>query len=224
MKTGGFGPHPHYKDRTMTLTGRPATFAFILITGIASACLNCFGAFSLFNGVAAWIFLAAIFGMEGLALLALKHIVQDWQNHHRIKAALATLIFIPLVIGCAASGKRAFDMLAIDLRETNKIEMAKAERIQARADEHFAAAAKATERSTQLQEISRGELEQAKADAIRLQVEKKAAPPAWLVICLLCLFELVKTGGRYAIATETAKTWSPARRRAANVTNLRAAA
>ena len=198
----------------MTITGRPATFGAIIVTGTASAALNCFGAFSLFNGVAAWIFLAAVFGMQLLALLCLRHIVQDWQNNHRLKAALAMLIFIPLVIGCAASGKRAFDMLAIDLRETNKIEMAKADRIQERADAHFMAAQATTERSIQTQEIARGEKEQAAADALRLKVEKKQPPPAWLVICLLFLFELVKTGGRFAIATETQKTWSPARRKA----------
>ena len=198
----------------MTITGRPATFGAIVVTGTASAALNCYGAFSLFNGLAAWIFLAAVFGMELLALLCLRHIVQDWQNNHRLKAALAMLIFIPLVIGCAASGKRAFDMLEIDLRERNKIEMAKADRIQERADAHFMAAQAATERSIQTQEIARGEKEQAAADALRLKVEKKQPPPAWLVICLLFLFELVKTGGRFAIATETQKTWSPARRKA----------
>lgn len=114
----------------MTITGRPATFGAIIVTGTASAALNCYGAFSLFNGLAAWIFLAAVFGMELLALLCLRHIVQDWQNHHRLKAALAMVIFVPLVI------------------------------------------------------------------------------------CLLFLFELVKTGGRFAIATETQKTWSAARRKA----------
>jgi hypothetical protein len=197
----------------MTITGRPITFTAILIAGAASSALNCYGAFSLFNGIAAGIFLAAVLGMELLALLCLRHIVQDWQNHHRMKAGLATLIFIPLVICCAASGKRAFDMLEIDLRETNKIETARADRIQARADAHFAASLAATERSVQTQETSRGEKEQASADAIRLQVEKKAPPPVWLVIALLFVMEMVKTGGRFAFATETQKTWSPARRK-----------
>ena len=206
----------------MTLTGRPVTFAAILIAGTASAALNCYGAFSLFNGIAAFIFLAAVFGMELLALLCLRHIVQDWQNHHRMKAGLAMLIFIPLVICCAAAGKRAFDMLEIDLRETNKIETARAERIQERADAHFAAALVATERSVQTQETARGETEQAKADAIRLQIEKKAPPPVWFVLFILFVLEMVKTGGRFAFATETQKTWSPARRKAANnVVNMR---
>lgn len=182
--------------------GRPATFFFVVGAGVASAIFNVWGAYTLYIGVAGFLFAAGIFFCEGVALLSLKSIVEDWDKGQKIKAGVAALIFVVAVAGCAISGKRTFDNLAVDMRTTKTQELARADRIQSVADEHFSNAAKTNNYSIQRQELARAEKEQARADAIRKTQEKAKPPAEWVTWLLLALFEAVKAFGRWALATK----------------------
>ena len=206
-----------FKNPFDRFEGRPLTATAVAISAVAGACFNLWGAFQIFSGVSAYIFLVAMMGVELFALLSLTHIITDRNNNHHLKANIASVMFFLAVLGCATSGHRAFSTLAIDIEQTNISDLARADREEARAAEFFTASKTlaGTARDTQ---IYYGEKKLAEAAAIKLQVAKKTPPPEWLVWCLLALFETIKCGGRWAVATTTSKTWSKAQRKAHETT------
>lgn len=194
--------------------GRPLTFSAVLLAGTCSAAFNIWGAFNIWpEGPSRWVFAGAVTGMEIIAISSLRHIVTDWTNNHRFKPTVAAILFSLAVVGCALSGHKAFHALRIEAAEAQKVQLAQAGRIQAVADDYFAQAAVETDDENARRLRRFGETEQRKADAINIEVKKRPVPGVWFTTLLLILFEGVKMAGRFAIATPSALTWSPKRRR-----------
>lgn len=196
--------------------GRPVTFAVILVGAVMSAAMNLYGAWHLFPGLlASVICLGAIAACEGTAILTLRHIVRDFSNNHEFKALFGTVIFAFCIYGCVNAGHRAIDVQMIELRETNAFKSEQAQRHKDRADAHLAAASLAVlegDRTTESQEEARARLELDKALALGIEVEKSqplSAAGIWMWIILL---ELLKTGGRWALATPSRPQWDRKRR------------
>lgn len=194
------------------IEGRPLTAALVIGAGAASAAFNVWGAFQIYSGHPAWIFAFCIMCMEGIAIVALTHIITDWDNNNYFKAGVGSVLFAGIVLACAMSGKEAFNNLNIDVRETNASELARAARLQVIADEHFAAV-KVLQGDAKARESGYGERLQTKVDKIKRDVEKKRPPAAWVVFLFLAIFELVKSAGRFALAVESKQKWNWRQRR-----------
>ena len=208
--------------------GRPLTSAAVITGGFASGAFNVWGAFHLYSGFAAWIFTLAILAFEVFAVLALRHIIEDWNNHHHLKAIIGGLVFALAITGCFTAGKHAFHLTSLEVREANKARMVKAEREKARAERLYTEAkpfeAAATDSAHPDYQkyhalVNGAERAEDRFYNLSLEIEKNRLPPNWLIVLLLVLFEANKALGRWSVATPTTKTWSRAQRRAHKAKN-----
>lgn len=192
-------------------SGRRTVAAAIFIAIAGSACLNVYGAAMIFPSlITASIFAVVIGANEVIAALTLRHIVTDTENNRTGKAALASLMLALAITGCVISGHKAFSTLFLEADAKHEALSIRADAAQKEADKYqeiFLADDTDTNRA-------RWERRQEAADAAKLE-EMKAKPPAEAVIyVLLALFELVKIGGLYAIATPSTKGLTARQRKA----------
>lgn len=191
----------HSKHSTTLLqdfSGRRMTAAAIIVAIVGSASLNIYGAAMIFPSlITAAIFAVVIGANEVIAALSLRHIVTDLENRRTGKAALASIMLALAITGCVISGHKAFSTLFLEADAKHEALSIRAEAAQKEADKYQAIfLADDTDMNR-----SRWERRQEAADAAKLE-EMKAKPPSEAVIyVLLALFELVKIGGLYAIAT-----------------------
>jgi hypothetical protein len=197
--------------------GREGTFALVLVIGVASSSQNVYGAAHLFSGLIPTIIACvAIAGAEGVAIASLRHIVTDWQNYHRVKAIGGAIALTLCVCGCVISGHKAFATLSITAHHEYKNLQADAERLKAEADKYTAAALATTVETEADMYRARAQRWQTQAQNKQLEVLKAKPLPQELYYVLLALFEFLKIGGAYLLATPTTKAWSPAQRKAHN--------
>lgn len=200
-------PHAFLKD----FTGRRVVALAIIVAIIGSAALNIYGAAMIFPSLITAVIFATVIGAnEVIAALTLRHIVADRENNRPAKAALASLMLALAISGCVLSGHKAFSTLFLEADAKHKSLSIRAEAAQKEADKYLAAHIdQETDRSR-----AQWEQRQAWADEARL-AEMKSKPPAKAIIyVLLTLFELVKIGGLYAIATPSTKGLTEAQRKA----------
>jgi hypothetical protein len=179
-------------------SGRRVTATAIIVAILGSACLNIYGATMIFP---AWqtaaIFAIVIGANEVIAALTLRHIIRDIENRRPGKAALAGIMLALAITGCVISGHKAFSTLFLEADAKHVALSIRADAAQKEADKYqviFLADDTDMNRS-------RWNTRQESADAARL-LEMKSKPPSEVIIyVLLALFELVKIGGLYAIAT-----------------------
>jgi hypothetical protein len=178
--------------------GRRVTAAAIIVAILGSACLNIYGAAMIFP---AWqtaaIFAIVIGANEVIAALTLRHIIRDIENRRPGKAALASLMLALAITGCIISGHKAFSTLFLEADAKHTALSIRADAAQKEADKYqviFLADDTDMNRS-------RWNSRQEQADESRLQEMKSKPPSEAIIYVLLALFELVKIGGLYAIAT-----------------------
>jgi len=218
----------HSTSQIPAFAGRQVTAGAIAVAAFGSASLNVYGAFHIFpNPVTGAIFGVVIAACEVIACLSLRHIMADWQNNRYWKASAAGLIFALAIAGCVISGKQAFHVLFLEADANHRALAVEADRLQQRADAYHAQMLAGV--LTDIPETTataRWESKQASANSARL-AEMKAKPPHFaIVFVLLALFEAVKIGGLWSIATPTEKgeTWNQrkARKRAEQLARARA--
>lgn len=196
--------------------GRPVTAAVVTVAFAASAAWNLFGAAFMFYGLFATVlFMVMVGAAEALAGLTLRHIVEDWTNNNEIKALLGAVIYGFCIFGCVTAGHRAFEVQAIQQAETNAFKEQKAARHEAQAKIHFAkadAASRADDRDKEVAETRLANTELQNAHEIRLEVKQRQPMKPWTMWSIIILFELVKTGGRWAMATASKPRWNWKRR------------
>jgi hypothetical protein len=188
---------------------RGGTNFFLFGAGLASIAFNVWAAFNIYSGISAVVFAAGIFCIEIVAFLCLRHILRDLDNGHRVKPAFGFVLFGLMAVVCLFMGWRAFETKNIEIAELNKTRERDAVAFEARATIHAAAvvvAIQTGERSTETTEEARRKTEQAKADALRLEVKKNPEVPPFLAVVILIVLEGLKMFGRWAIATPTRKT------------------
>ena len=193
--------------------GRRVTASAIIVAAFGSACLNVWGAYQIFpNPVVGFIIAAAMCASEAIAALALRHIVTDFNNHREWKALLGSVIFVIAVAGCVLSGKQAFHVLFLEADANHKALVVRATARQAEADAFHAHMLK----SDQAMTVTRPKWErlQAVSDEANLAVLKAKPPHQAIVFILLALFETVKIGGLFALATPSTKGRTRSQRRA----------
>ena len=108
------------KPAATMIDDRPASNLFLFGGGAASICFNVWAAHSIYDGWAAWILAIGMLCVEVSAWLALKHIVADFQNGHRLKPGVAAFLFGLMVIGCFYMGWRAFELKNIEIAQANE--------------------------------------------------------------------------------------------------------
>lgn len=195
---------------------RPVSAIAIGIAGLGSASLNTWGASQIFPNP----FTAVIFGMviaacEVIAFLTLRHIVADWGNHRYWKAASASIIMLFAVTGCILSGKQAFHVLSLEANANHASLVTRHAARKAEADTyHKQMLAGELDLEPRVAQ-ARWETKQDRADEANIAALKAAPPSEMIVTILLALFEMVKIGGLWAIATATTKGQTIAQRRAA---------
>lgn len=179
-------------------TGRRITAAAIIVAIVGSACLNIYGAAMIFP---AWqtaaIFAIVIGANEVIAALTLRHIVRDLENRRPGKAALASIMLTLAITGCVISGHKAFSTLFLEADAKHASNVIRTDAAQKEADKYLALhLANETDTSRKSWEMRQGW-----ADEAKLVEMKSEPPPKAIIYVLLALFELVKIGGLYAIAT-----------------------
>lgn len=179
-------------------SGRRITAAAIIVAILGSASLNVYGAAMIFPSlITAAIFAIVIGANEVIAALTLRHIVRDLENRRPGKAALAGAMLTLAITGCVISGHKAFSTLFLEADAKHIALSIRADAAQKEADKYqviFLADDTDMNRS-------RWNTRQERADEARL-LEMKSKPPSEVIIyVLLALFEMVKIGGLYAIAT-----------------------
>ena len=191
--------------------GRRVTAAAIFFAAVGSAGLNICGATQIFPSPwTAAAFATVVTAGEVIAFLALRSIMADRDNNHFWKARLGTLILCLAIAGCVISGHRAFHTLSLEATANHGSLTIRAEAAQKEADKYFAVFLD-DDRDVNRAAWSR---RQDLADAARLAVLKAEPISSWLVYVFLALFETVKIGGLWALATPTTKGMSKAQRRA----------
>ena len=211
------------QSHTSTFSGRPITALAIGVAAFGSAALNIWGATHIFPNLFTAVIIGSVVGAcEVIAALSLRHIMPDYSNNHYWKARIASVILVFAIAGCVISGKQAFHVLFLEANHAHTSLEKRADARQEEADVYktrwFAGELDVSD------DIARGrwERQQDTADAAIL-AQKKAKPPhEAIVFVLLALFEMVKIGGLWAIATEPNKagmTW--AQRRRAKITEAK---
>ena len=212
-----FGDSTMSKDTTNSTTflkdfeGRRLTAVAIFFAALGSAGLNIWGATQIFpNPWTAAAFAMVVTSGEVIAFLALRSIMADRANNHFWKSRLAALILCLAVAGCVISGHRAFHTLSLEAEANHGSLVIRAEAAQKEADKYF------TILLLDDEDINRSmwERRQGVADAARLAVKKASPLPAGLVYVFLALFEVVKIGGLWALATPTTMGLTKAQLRA----------
>lgn len=192
--------------------GRRVTAAAIFFAAAGSAALNIWGATQIFPGlVTGAIFAVVVTAGEVIAFLALRSIMADRANHHYWKARLGALILCLAIAGCVISGHRAFHTLSLEASASHGSLVIRADAAQKEADAKLAILL-ADDR-----DLNRSiwEDRQARADQASLAVKKSQPLPTALVYVFLALFEVIKIGGLWALATPTVRGLTKAQRRAA---------
>jgi len=191
--------------------GRQLTAIAIGVAALGSASLNVYGASQIFpNPVTAWIFGIVIAACEVIAALTLRHIMADAANRRYRKAAMASVMLVFAIAGCVISGKQAFHVLFLEANANHGALTIRSDRLQEQADAYHERIL-AGELTDITQDMAKARLErmQAQADEAHLAKLKSKPPHISVVFVLLALFEMVKIGGLWAIATPTTKgqTW-----------------
>ncbi|MEL6258999.1 MAG: hypothetical protein AAFQ67_08085 [Pseudomonadota bacterium] len=160
------------------------------------------------------IFAIVIAAGEVIAALALRHIVADWENRRHAKATLSGVIMALAVTGCVISGHRAFETLFLEAEAKHDALVIRAEAAQTEADAMHLKLLAADDGETKLRARSRWEYRQEQADEAKLAMLKAEPPSALLIYIFLALFETVKIGGLFSLATPTTQGLTLAQRRA----------
>lgn len=192
--------------------GRRLTACAIIVAAFGSASLNVWGAFQIFpNPITGGIFAVVISACEVLAAVSLRHIVTDFANHREWKARLGSLIFAMAVAGCVFSGKQAFHVLFLEANANYSSLEVRSTARQAEADAYHAQMLSGGQALT----VTRPKWErlQAKADEANLAKLKSKPPHQAIVFILLALFETVKIGGLFALATPSTEGRTKAQRK-----------
>lgn len=196
--------------------GRPITAGIVTLAFAASALWNLHGAAYMFYGLVATIlFVVMIAAAEALAGLTLRHIVEDWTNNNEFKAMLGAVIYGFCIFGCVTAGHRAFEVQAIQQVETNAFKEKTAQGHADLAALHESMAAAALRSGDKDKEFSSRRIareERQKAHDIRLEIKQRQPMSDWTMWALIILFELVKTGGRWALAVQSKPRWNWRRR------------
>lgn len=192
-------------------SGRRVTATAIFFAAVGSAGLNIWGATQIFpNPWTATAFATVVTAGEVIAFLALRHIMADRENNHFWKARLGMVILCLAIAGCVISGHRAFHTLSLEASHNYERLVIRANAEQAVAD-RYAAILAADDSDVNR---ARWERRQDIADAAKLNVLKSQPVPKSLVYIFLALFETIKIGGLWALATPTGKGLTKAQRRA----------
>lgn len=211
-------PKSNWFTRLFDAETRPVSMTFVLITGVFSIGINCYGASLVYDEFPARAFFVGIaFGIEGLAITVVNGIIRDFENNNARKAGIAAAQLVVIAIICATFGHNAFARLSVGIEAENDAERARAARIQVIADEYFAeaAAARAAGNDQGFNSANyKAEIEQKKADKIAGEIKQNAPPAEWLIIFILFVAETVKVGGRWTFGTHSKKRWSAAQRAA----------
>jgi len=204
----------HSKHSTTFLNdfaGRRVTATAIFFAAVGSAGLNIWGATQIFPNLwTAAAFATVVTAGEVIAFLALRHIMTDRANNHFWKSRLGALILTLAIAGCVISGHRAFHTLSLEAEANHGSLKIRAEAAQKEADKYLEILL------ADDKDVNRKmwERRQDAADAAKLAVLKAEPLPAGLVYVFLALFEVVKIGGLWALATPTALGLTKAQRRA----------
>lgn len=211
------------KNATTVIDDRAGTNLFLFGAGMMSIAFNVGLAYSIYSGAMGVIFAVGVLCVEIAAWLSFRHIVRDWQNGHRVKPAVASVLFAFMAIMCLFMGWRAFETKNIEIREENAVKTRNADEFKERAEIHFAAAdaamtaaaaatrrgdkaAAEVHRATETTERARGNTERKKADDLYIDVEKRPEVPTFFAAVILIVLEGVKLFGRWSLATPTRKT------------------
>ena len=196
--------------------GRPLTACVVIAAFAASASWNLYGAANMFYGLfATVIFVVMIASAELLAGLVLRHIVEDFNNNNELKGILGSMIFMLCIFGCVTAGHRAFDVQAIQQRETNTFNEAKADRHTAQSVILFAKAKAASatgDRDTEVAQTRLANTELENAHKLKLEIERKKPMSEFTMWSIILLFEMIKLGGRWALAVQSKPRWNWRRR------------
>ena len=195
--------------------GRRVTACAIFVAALGSASLNVWGATQIFpQWQTATIFATVVSAGEAIAFLGLRSIMADHENHRYWKARLGALILILAIVGCVISGHRAFHTLSLEAQAKHDAISVRAERAQEAADAYHASRIAGTLEISDSVANARWETKQAVADRLKVdQLKSKPIAPA-LVYVFLALFEIVKIGGLWALATPSTRGQTRAQRKA----------
>lgn len=186
--------------------GRRVTATAIIVAAFGSASLNVWGAFQIFPSVlTGTIFAIVICACEVIAALSLRHIVTDHENNRFWKARLGALIFIMAVAGCVFSGKQAFHVLFLEADANHRALEIRADARQSEADVYHANMIAGLVDVSPSVAQARWEDKQERADEANLKKLKAQPPHQAIVVLLLALFETVKIGGLFALASPSTK-------------------
>lgn len=195
--------------------GRKMTACAVFFGSAASAGLNIWGATQIFpQPLTAAAFAMVVTAGEIIAFLALRSIIKDHENHRYWKARAGSVIMALAIAGCVISGHRAFHTLSLEAQANYASIAVRATRAQEAADAYHAKRVAGTLDLSDSVAAARWEDKQERAD--RLKVEQLKAKPIWapLVYIFLALFEAVKIGGLWALATPSTRGQTRAQRRA----------
>ena len=195
--------------------GRRLTACAIFVAAFGSACLNVWGATQIFpQWQTATIFAVVVSAGEAIAFLSLRSIMADYENNRYWKARLGALIMVLAIAGCVISGHRAFHTLSLEAQANYKAIEVRATRAQEAADAYHVQ--RTTGQLGLLDSVAEARWETKQERADRLKVDQLKAKPVspMLVYVFLALFEIVKIGGLWALATPSTRGQTVAQRRA----------
>ena len=125
-------------------------------------------------------------------------------------ALLTSIVFGTVIASGVLSGHKAFSTLFLEADANHTALQARADAAQEVADEYKAVFVADDSEIN----LARYESRQKTADQKALEALKSAPPPEGIIYILLALFELVKIGGLYALATPSTKGLTKPQRRA----------
>lgn len=191
--------------------GRRVTATAIFFAAVGSAGLNIWGATQIFpNPWTAAAFATVVTAGEVIAFLALRSIMTDRENNHFWKSRLGMLILALAIAGCVISGHRAFHTLSLEASHNYEALTIRADAAQKEADKYLAIFLEDDRDVNRSAWMRRQDL----ADEAKLAVLKSEPIPESLVYVFLALFETVKIGGLWALATPTTRGLTKAQRAA----------
>ena len=202
-------------NQQMDFKGREGVALAIGLAGVGSGVFNVWGAFQITTDpVAAYIFAAIVTACEVIAFLSLRWVVQDWDNRQYIKARVGGAILLIAIAGCAISGKRAFQMISVKAEAEYAAELQNH-----RVLDEIRIQAEAAYKANQTSDTTRDwKNAVTRATEAKVKLEQSKPMPQAVMWLFLVLFEAIKIGGLWAIATPTQRGLTRAQRRAAKRT------
>lgn len=195
--------------------GRRLSVCVWALAALGSASLNVYGATQIFPALYASVcFGVVILACEVIAATSLRHIVTDRDNNRYWKARAASAILLLAIVGCVISGKTAFNVLFLEANANHQALTIRADARQAEADAYHAQMLAGQLDISKDKAQARWETKQGYADTARLAQLKSRPPHEAIVFVLLALFEAVKIGGLWAVATPSTKGLTHRQRRA----------